>query len=479
MLQERFIYYKRIREHRPKEEWQGIISGRIKLGGYERHHKFRKKLKPKLKGRKEEEKDLLILEYGKREILDERNSSIRARIEILVEKMLEESGNEFTEEEKKEKVEMVTHNILAFTQSETADGVKIADLLEQYNVLDEKAQNELRERFAACFTEVIDLDIKSAKIFAAINLLLEEISSDIDVARKSIDEYESHYTLMWEMGEKGVTKEKWEEELKKAMQREAEEEKKLEYEMVLPKFYIPAADTEKVPYGTVKSMGNRMGVHIEEVNSPQTAGIEGEVYQVTFPMLKRAAGFRPWLKIDRRGSNDMREWRFHMERPFVDPENTKGRPIGGREYVTEEYTVQQMPYALNLMAFEYILNKEIKFENVSREDVSANDILRDQDMAYIAQRLCTNVKISQEPIQIKHMAVFRNAMIILFKRDEGMEGEGEISISLRIKKFKEMLRNDNIRDRIVEILEMDSSRIYTFSGFMALIGRNEEEELEI
>jgi hypothetical protein len=476
---DRVVIFKSMEEGRTKEERDEMIWRRIRIGGYKRHKLFRKRLSHKLKGRKEDEKDRLILEYGKREILDERNASIKARVELLVMPLLEKSGEDLTDEEKQEKIDKVVQNIMTFIQSETSDGIKIAELLEEFNVLDEKVKKELRGRFLACFTDVIEISPDDKTTYALIDLLLEGISSDIEVARKSLDEYESHYALMWKLGEEGVSEETWEKELKKAMQVEEEKEKEVEYEAALPQFYTPPSDTEIISFGSVKAMGNRMGVHIEQVSSPQAKGVEGDVYEISFPMLKRAAGYHPWLRIDKRGSENMSDWRFYIERPFVDAESAKGKPIGTREYTTVEYNVQQVPYALNLMAFEYILNREIKFENVPQEDVSANDILKDADLAYIAQRLCPNVKIDQEPIQKNDMTVFRNAIIILFKRDEGAGGNRELAITERIKRFKEMLRDDVLRERIVEILSKDSSRIYTFSGFTALVERKGREEEEI
>lgn len=476
--QERVVIFRRLGEGKTKKEREEMIWRRINLGGYERHKLFRKRLKPKLRGRSEMEKDRLILEHGKREILDERNASIRGRVELLISGMLKKPVEEFTDEEK-QKVDQIMQNVMAFIQSETADGIKIADLLDQFNVLDEKVKKELRGRFLTCFTDVIEVDPEDKETQERISILLGEISSDIEVARKSLDEYESHYALMWELGEKDVSEEEWKKRLEKAKQAEEEKEKEVEHEAALPQFYTPSDDVEVVSYGSVKAMGNRMGVHIEQVNSPQAKGVEGDVYEISFPMLKRAAGYHPWLRIDKKGSENMGEWRFYIERPFVDAESAKGEPIGGREYTTVEYSAQQVPYALNLMAFEYILNKEIKFENLPQEDASANDILKDEDLAYIAQRLCPTIRIEQEPIQRKDMTVFRNAIIILFKRDEGAEGNRELAVTERIKRFKEMLRDDVLRDRIVEILSRDSSRIYTFSGFLALVERNEEEEEEI
>ena len=297
-----------------------------------------------------------------------------------------------------------------------------------YGSLDEVRQKDLYAKFSEIMKQNGFADVDPVVIREIFDIMVGDLQYEVLV----IQEYEATYEEFVEMAPLNLSDEEWEERRQKALKKNAKDELK-EYlnQQVQPVYaYLPLEAGPPVSFSSIKEVANASGVNLRPAEG------KGEnVFYVNFPAIKDRK-FMPLLKvIYPKGSNNINDAIFVFEEPWADKDSAKGPLI--EETPTREFSAVDVPMAVNALILDYILNEGIKTKVPVKGDTGVNDIISDQNMIHVAERLF-GFGLREKRILDREIDLYRRFLTIVLRDD------GKSSLQDRFKKVRNVIDNDSL-----------------------------------
>jgi hypothetical protein len=321
--------------------------------------------------------------------------------------------------------------------------------LTAYYSLEPAEQNKLFVAFRAVLVAAgLKVTEAEAKKF------FEELIGHIEYEYLAISDYESTSDDMSDVAEMNLSDDEWNAVRKKALEKNAKGELK-EYlqqqKSPTPDFGAPTpapSDTlTESSYKSVTDVAHSSGVNLRA--APEKGN---NVFYLDFPTIKDKK-FAPLLKVVfPAGVTDINKARFYIEQPWADKDAQKAQPID--KATTLSYSAQEVPLAVNMMILDYLLNKGIPLKTSPTESIGPNDMLRDQDMIHMAERLF-GFKLSEKRMLDEQFTLFKHFLTVLLRDDQ------KSSLQERIKQARLAVDNDALVPYVRKALKSEGSVVKT------------------
>jgi hypothetical protein len=387
-----------------------------------------------------------VHEQGIRFIRENRKLLIRSRVNRFNKMRVLPSGR--TEEQRRETDEKIYREIDMFVQANY-------DKMASYSTLDDKDKDVLFAKFWLRMQEN-GVDIGDRKKVRELFLL---IVGDVEYEAIAIQDYDATYTEMSQNVSLNLSNEEWEERRFHALRKKAKgqlQEVAQEQKPVQAK-YTPVNYMQTSSYYSVSEVAHQSGVNLRPA-----AGKGENVYEVVFPQITDKT-FRPLLRIvyPKGKAGKVDDAVFVLQEPWTDKDSKTGRPIeagaGNESVPTREYRPNEMHRAMNVLMLDYIMNKGIRTTEEVAGNPGINDIIKDNDMVYMAERLF-GFRLDDEKKRIlePEIQLFRRFISVLIRSD------GKTSLEQRVLKVKkEVLVNDSMIPYFRETLGTEGAKTKT------------------
>lgn len=321
--------------------------------------------------------------------------------------------------------------------------------LTAYYSLEPVEQNKL---FAAFRGVLLSADVKVTE--AEAKKFFEELVGHIEYEYLAISDYESTSDDMCDAAEMNYSDEEWEQVRQKALKKNAKgelQEYMQQQKSPLPDFSAPAGSPDgslsESAYKSVTDVAHSSGVNLKA--APEKGN---NVYYLDFPTIKDKR-FVPLLKVVfPPGVTDVNKARFYIEQPWADKDAQKAQPIDKQP--TLSYSAQEVPLAVNMMILDYLLNKGIPLKSSPTEALGPNDMLRDDDMIHMAERLF-GFKLNEKRMLDEHVSLYKHFLTVLLRDDQ------KTSLQERIKKARLAVDNDGLIPYLRKALKSEGSVVKT------------------
>lgn len=298
-------------------------------------------------------------------------------------------------------------------------------------------------------------DAESKKFF-------EELIGHIEYEYLAISDYESTSDDMCDAAELNLSEEQWQMMRQKALEKNAKgelQEYLQQQKAPLPDFGAAGAlpDYNALSESSYKSVTDV--AHSSGVNLRPAPGKGNNVFYLDFPTIKDKK-FAPLLKVVfPPGVTDINKARFYIEQPWADKDaESKAQPID--KQTTISYSAAEVPLAINMMILDYLLNKGIPLKSSPTESIGPNDMLKDQDMIHMAERLF-GFKLSERRMLDEQFTLFKHFLTVLLRDDQ------KSSLQERIKKARVAIDNDGLIPFIRKALKSEGSVVKTLDELIA------------
>jgi hypothetical protein len=371
-------------------------------------------------------------------------------IKASAKEIIRKSSEDFYKQKSGKDKDKVSKAELTDFDQKISTYVKInREKLTAYYSLEPAEQNKL---FVAFRGVLVAAGLKVTE--AEAKKFFEELIGHIEYEYLAISDYESTSDDMSDVAEMNLSDDEWNAVRKKALEKNAKGELK-EYlqqqKSPTPDFGAPTpapSDTlTESSYKSVTDVAHSSGVNLRA--APEKGN---NVFYLDFPTIKDKK-FAPLLKVVfPAGVTDINKARFYIEQPWADKDAQKAQPID--KATTLSYSAQEVPLAVNMMILDYLLNKGIPLKTSPTESIGPNDMLRDQDMIHMAERLF-GFKLSEKRMLDEQFTLFKHFLTVLLRDDQ------KSSLQERIKQARLAVDNDALVPYVRKALKSEGSVVKT------------------